>query len=84
MISRYLFGKIIDNCYHLYKISIREDLMNTRIGSLLIKHASKYIKELDLFCLYLEARASYDLAIRFYGKFGFKKINIRKNYSYRI
>ena len=80
MISGYLFGKIIDNCYHVYKVSVKEDLINTGIGSLLVKYMIKYIKGLNLYCIYLEVGASNIIAIRLYENFGFKKVNIRKKY----
>ena len=80
IINGYLLGEIIDNSNHLYKTSIIKKLSNKGIGSLLINRLIKFLKELNILYIYLEVRASNNVAIKLYDKFDFKLINTRKKY----
>ena len=80
IVKAYIFGEIIDEEYHLYKISVHKSNMNQGIGSQLLDYLIKYLKDISLLYIYLEVKSSNLFAKKLYQNFGFKKINIRKNY----
>tara|TARA_Y100000590_G_scaffold453176_1_gene597756 strand:- start:504 stop:932 length:429 start_codon:yes stop_codon:yes gene_type:complete len=79
-IAGYIFGQIIDNVYHLYKISVVPFLKNQGIATQLLDFLINESKELNLTAIYLEVNASNKFAIKLYSKFGFVNIAVRKNY----
>ena len=76
----YFFGQIIDNVYHLYKISVLPLLKNQGVATQLLDLLINKSKELNLSAIYLEVNASNRFAIKLYEKFDFVNTAIRKNY----
>lgn len=66
------------NSVDLVDIIVREDYQNQLIGSTLIDYMITNLDEDDK--IYLEVNTKNEKAINLYQKFGFKIINIRKNY----
>ncbi len=66
------------NSVDLVDIFVKEEFRNQGIGMLLIDYMITSLEPNDM--VYLEVNVKNKKAIRFYQKFGFKIINIRKNY----
>lgn len=79
-IAGYFFGKIIDNFYHLYKISVVPLLKNQGIATQLLDLLINESKGLNLSGIYLEVNISNKFAVKLYENFDFVSISIRKNY----
>ena len=70
---------VLDEAYIL-NISVLPSFRRMGIGSLLLKAASKYLKEKNAAFLSLEVRDSNSAAISLYEKLGFELKGIRKNF----
>ena len=79
-IAGYFFGEIIDNIFHLYKISVSPLFQNQGIATKLLDLLINKSKDLNLSAIYLEVNSSNKFAIKLYEKFDFVNVAIRKNY----
>ena len=64
----------------LMNIVVKKSYRNKGVGSLLLKNLMDLFFSFSLVSLYLEVNENNFPAIRLYQKFGFKKIDVRKNY----
>ena len=64
--------------YEIVDIIVSEEYQNQKIGSILIDYMITNLNVDDR--IYLEVNTNNKKAINLYQKFGFKVINIRKNY----
>ena len=64
----------------LMNIVVKKSYRNQGIGSLLLKNLMDLFFSFSLVSLYLEVNENNLPAIHLYQKFGFKKIDVRKNY----
>ena len=65
---------------HLTNITIKECFQKKGLGSKLMRYIIDYAKKLKIKDIFLEVRASNFSALKFYEKFGFRKIDVRKKY----
>lgn len=73
------FKALLDTA-DLMNIVVKKSYRNQGIGSLLLKELMHLFYSFSLSSLYLEVNENNFPAIRLYQKFGFKKIDVRKNY----
>lgn len=64
----------------LMNIVVKKSYRNKGVGSLLLKNLMDLFFSFSLVSLYLEVNENNLPAIHLYQKFGFKKIDVRKNY----
>lgn len=64
----------------IYKIYVIEEARNKKVGTELLHEIYKLAKKLSSKKIMIEVRSNNDVAINFYTKYGFNKIDIRKNY----
>lgn len=72
--------KVLLDTADLMNIVVKKSYRNQGIGSLLLKELMHLFYSFSLSSLYLEVNENNFPAIRLYQKFGFKKIDVRKNY----
>ncbi len=65
---------------HLTNITVKECFQKKGLGSKLMRYIIDYAKKLKIKEIFLEVRASNFPALKFYEKFGFRKIDVRKKY----
>ncbi|MCX8074720.1 MAG: ribosomal protein S18-alanine N-acetyltransferase [Clostridia bacterium] len=76
----YIGSKILVDSLDIESIVIKKDLQNKGYGKILLKHVIEVAKNENIQNIFLEVRCSNIPAIKLYEKFGFKKLNVRKNY----
>lgn len=65
---------------HLTNITVKEKFRRKGLGSKLIKYIMDITYAMKIKKIFLEVRARNYPALKFYEKFGFKKIGVRKKY----
>jgi ribosomal-protein-alanine N-acetyltransferase len=79
-----IVGYICANCIidegHILNIAVHPDMRQRGIANALLEKVVDGLSEKGCKSLYLEVRASNISAIRFYEKYGFVSVGIRKNY----
>ena len=65
---------------HLTNITVKEKFRRKGLGSRLMKYIIDISYAMKIKKMFLEVRASNFPALSLYGKFGFKKIDVRKKY----
>lgn len=81
-----LLGYIIANVHkekklgHILTIAVQPENQNQGIGSCLLKHLEKALKEQSIVLITLEVRKSNEKVIRFYKHAGYQKKAISRNY----
>ena len=65
---------------HLTNITVKEKFRRKGLGSRLMKYIIDISYAMKIKKMFLEVRASNCPALKFYEKFGFKKIGLRKKY----
>jgi len=65
---------------HLTNITVKEKFRRKGLGSKLMKYIINISSAMKIKNIFLEVRASNYSALKFYEKFGFKKIGSRKKY----
>jgi ribosomal-protein-alanine N-acetyltransferase len=80
IIAGYICARhIADEC-HLLNMAVRPDYRRHGIAAMLLKNIIEELRGSGCRFLFLEVRESNYAARRFYEKFGFKIIGLRKNY----
>lgn len=79
VIGYIIFWLIMDEG-HILNVAIHPEYRNKGFGSLLIKFSLDYLVKNSGKVMTLEVRKSNIHAIALYRKFGFRVVNIRKNY----
>lgn len=64
----------------LGNLAVRGDFQGRGIGSILLDHASAFVREKGAASLFLEVRVSNGKARRLYERHGFSQISVRKGY----
>lgn len=65
---------------HILDLAVDREFRKHGVGAALVAHAVGILREQGCRFIYLEVRASNEAADRLYGKFGFERIGVRKNY----
>lgn len=73
------FKALLDTA-DLMNIVVKKSYRNQGVGSLLLNNLIDLFHSFSLKTIYLEVNENNFPAIRLYQKFGFKKIDVRKNY----
>jgi len=76
----YLYVRVFLGEAHVMKIAVRPDLRRRKIASILTGELVSLFREGQVSRIFLEARASNSVAVKFYEKFGFKAVSRRKRY----
>ncbi len=76
----YIIFWIIEETLELHDIAVREKHKKKGIGFLMMKVMLEIARARKVEELFLEVRKSNGEAIKFYEKFNFKQIGVRKNY----
>lgn len=76
----YLFGYLINDEYHLNKITIKEEHRCKKNGKLLFSYCLEKLINLDVKCIQLEVSSLNLIAQNFYKSLGFIKVGLRENY----
>ena len=76
----YLFGYLINDEYHLNKITVKEQHRYKKIGKLLFSYCLDKLINLDVKCIQLEVSSLNLIAQNFYKSLGFIKVGLRQNY----
>ena len=76
----YLFGYLVNDEYHLNKITVKEEHRYKKIGKLLFLHCLEKLINLDVKCIQLEVSSLNLIAQNFYKSLGFIKVGLRENY----
>ena len=79
IIGYIICSKIIEEG-HILNIAVKHGERGKGVGRLLLEECIKILKEEGIKSIYLEVRRSNIKAIKFYQKFGFQIVGIRKNY----
>ena len=76
----YLFGYLIDDEYHLNKITVKSSHRGKNIGKNLILYCLKKLKYKRVKCILLEVSSLNLIAQKFYKRMNFTYIGSRKDY----
>lgn len=76
----YLLGRMVIDEGEILRIAVKDHLRNRGIGSSLLKAYLSELKKRKVKKVFLEVSEKNERAIRFYEKFGFKPLGLRKNY----
>lgn len=76
-----VFSSVLDEG-EILDIAVRADMRGRGIGRMLMKAVDERAKELSVSKIFLEVRESNMPAQRLYGKSGFAKISVRKQYYF--
>ncbi len=76
----YLMSHVIYDVVQLINIAVDLPLQHRGVGRLLIESFIDQLMDRAPFRIFLEVSDSNLIAIQFYRKYGFKKIDLRKNY----
>ncbi len=80
IVVSYIIFYITFDSSTICKIATKKSKRNMGFAGFLIEFAINLIKNKGCFCITLEVRISNKNAIRLYEKYGFNKVNIKKNY----
>ncbi|MEN3046222.1 MAG: ribosomal protein S18-alanine N-acetyltransferase [Candidatus Hydrothermales bacterium] len=84
MIIGYLIAGEYEKSYHLKNIAVRKNFQSMGYGKILLEDLIKKAKRELKSYIFLEVRVTNERAIKFYEKFGFKKVRlIRGYYSFK-
>ena len=76
----YLFGYLIEDEYHLNKITVKEKFRARKIGKILLSYCLKKIADKNVKYIHLEVSSSNVIAQNFYRSFNFVNVGVRKKY----
>ncbi|MEO0095098.1 MAG: ribosomal protein S18-alanine N-acetyltransferase [candidate division WOR-3 bacterium] len=76
----YAIADCVINELHITNIAVEPEFQHKGVGSKLLSELEKIGLEKDCVYAYLEVRVNNTNAINFYKKFGYRIIQIRKNY----
>jgi len=76
----YIFARQILSDCHILNLAVHPRMRKRGIGTSLVEEVLAELKEQRCTFLYLEVRASNMEARKFYERFGFRPVGIRKNY----
>ncbi len=79
-IEGFLIFRKIEDVIEITNISVREKSRKKGIASAMMSHMTEIAKREHVTNIFLEVRESNIKAVRFYGKFDFEKVGVRKNY----
>jgi [ribosomal protein S18]-alanine N-acetyltransferase len=71
---------IIEGEAELYQIGVEEKFRGQGLGDLLIKHLLNELEKLHIRKVFLDVKSTNVIAIKFYEKYGFKRLGIRSSY----
>lgn len=76
----WLCASIVGSEAELLKITISSSCRRKGVGTLLLSHLEQDLKVLEVDSLFLEVRSQNDTALKFYLKFGFFQVGLRRKY----
>lgn len=72
-------NQILDEC-HIFNLAVHPDFRRQGVGTALMEEALNELKEKGCGFFYLEVRSSNSGAKKFYERFGFRVIGVRRKY----
>jgi ribosomal-protein-alanine N-acetyltransferase len=76
----YICTKYILDEGHILNLAVLHDFRRQGVATILMNYVLDELKEKGCRFLYLEVRVSNQTAIKFYERFGFRIVSLRKNY----
>jgi len=76
----YLFGYLIENEYHLNKITVKKTCRQKKVGKSLFFHCLKQLSEENVSCIQLEVNSLNLIAQKFYKSLNFIEVGVREKY----
>jgi ribosomal-protein-alanine N-acetyltransferase len=76
----YICTKYILDEGHILNLAVLHDFRRQGVATTLMNYVLNELKEKGCRFLYLEVRVSNQTAIKFYERFGFRIVSLRKNY----
>ena len=76
----YLFGYIIEDEYHLNKITVKEKFRTRKVGKILLSYCLEKLSDKNVKQVCLEVSSLNLVAQKFYRSFDFINVGVRKKY----
>ena len=80
VLQGWLCASIVGSEAELLKITISSTCRRKGVGTILLSHLEQDLKALEVDSLFLEVRSQNDAALKFYLKFGFFQVGLRRKY----